>query len=92
MLAFKSPYRLELYFKDSRSLLIVFLDKTKRKDFESRLLTVMGRSNSDISLASGPVIRTPSLAKMGTRMLAGFRSDELSTATRKWQSREISNV
>ena len=29
---------------------------------------------------------------MGTRMLAGFRSDELSTATRKWQSREMSNV
>ena len=25
-------------------------------------------------------------------MLSGFRSDELSTATRKWQAREISNV
>ena len=36
--------------------------------------------------------RTPLLGRMGSRVLSGFRADELSTATRKWQARELSNV
>ena len=35
--------------------------------------------------------RTP-LRRMSSRVLSGFRPDELSTATRKWQARELSNV
>lgn len=31
-------------------------------------------------------------ARVGGRALMGFRADELSTAQRKWQAREISNV
>ncbi|KIM43842.1 hypothetical protein M413DRAFT_26133 [Hebeloma cylindrosporum] len=84
---------LEIYFKDSRSLLIVFLDKKKRSDVEHRLSTILGRPYSDISHTAAPVSlqRTPIFGKMGSRMLSGFKTDELSTATRRWQAREISN-
>ncbi|KAF8885379.1 hypothetical protein CPB84DRAFT_1837906 [Gymnopilus junonius] len=85
---------LEVYFKDSRSLLIVFLDKKRRSDLEHRLSSIIGRPYSEIGLTPGPnphVQRTPVFGRMGSRMLSGFRSDELSTATRKWQAREISN-
>ncbi|PPQ94175.1 hypothetical protein CVT25_003811 [Psilocybe cyanescens] len=85
---------LEIYFKDSRSLLIVFLDKKRRSDLEHRLSTIVGRPYSEIGLTPGPAPqtqRTPMFGKMGSRVLSGFRSDELSTATRKWQAREISN-
>ncbi|KAF8184760.1 hypothetical protein BJ912DRAFT_973913 [Pholiota molesta] len=84
---------LEIYFKDSRSLLIVFLDKKKRSDLEQRLSTIIGRSYSEIGITPGlhNLQRTPMFGRMSSRMLSGFRSDELSTATRKWQAREISN-
>ncbi|KAF9531325.1 hypothetical protein CPB83DRAFT_848844 [Crepidotus variabilis] len=78
---------LEIYFKDSRSLLLVFLDIKKRADFETRLSGVINRPQYEQSLT----LRTPMLNKMSSRMFSGFRSDELSTATRKWQAREISN-
>lgn len=42
--------------------------------------------------ARSPLMRrTPLLGKMSAKVLSGFR-DELSTAQRKWQAREISNV
>ncbi|KAF8154493.1 hypothetical protein B0H34DRAFT_660452 [Crassisporium funariophilum] len=83
---------LEIYFKDSRSLLIVFLDKKRRSDFEQRLSPIMGRSYPDTVLSpSAAPQRTPLLGRMGSKMLSGFKADELSTATRKWQAREISN-
>ncbi|KAH9476097.1 Beige protein-like protein 1 [Psilocybe cubensis] len=85
---------LEIYFKDSRSLLIVFLDKKRRSDLEHRLSTIVGRPYSEIGMTPGPAPqtqRTPMFGKMGSRVLSGFRTDELSTATRKWQAREISN-
>lgn len=37
-------------------------------------------------------IRTPLLSSAGSKVWMGFRADELSTAQRKWQTREISNV
>ncbi|KAJ3506661.1 hypothetical protein NLJ89_g6748 [Agrocybe chaxingu] len=80
---------LEVYFRDSRSLLIVFIEKKKRSDFEARLSAIIGRPSSEATLAAPQ--RTPRLGRMGSRMFLGFRSDELSTATRKWQAREISN-
>ncbi|KAF8962103.1 beach-domain-containing protein [Flammula alnicola] len=84
---------LEIYFKDSRSLLIVFLDKKRRSELEQRLSTIIGRPHSEIGFTPGPqnLQRTPLFGRMSSRMLSGFRSDELSTATRKWQAREISN-
>jgi hypothetical protein len=35
---------------------------------------------------------SPFASMVGARVFAGFRADELSTAQRKWQAREISNV
>lgn len=80
-------YRLEIYFKDSRSLLVVFLDKKKRTDFESRLMSV-----DQIGSGGGGSGNSPSLMKRGSRLWTGSRVDQLSSATRKWQNREISNV
>lgn len=82
---------LEIYFKDSRSLLVVFLDKKKRSDIESRFTSIINRNNADPAL-SAVQPRTPLLlSRMGSRVLSNFRMDELGTATRKWQAREISN-
>lgn len=86
-----SSFSLEIYFKDSRSLLIVFLEKKKRSEVDQRLSAIIGRNISDGSLTPG-LRRTPMLGRMGSRVLSGFRTDELSTAQRKWQAREISNV
>ena len=80
---------LEIYFKDSRSLLLVFLDKKRRQDMDQQFYAIINRNNLDPGL-SAP-LRTP-LYHMGSRMLSTFRADELSSATRKWQAREISNV
>ncbi|PPQ75051.1 hypothetical protein CVT24_010464 [Panaeolus cyanescens] len=80
---------IEIYFKDSRSLLIVFLDKKRRSEVGQRLSTIMGRPYTEPAPIA--VQRTPLLGRMGSRMLAGLKQDELSTATRKWQAREISN-
>ncbi|RDB25611.1 Beige 1 [Hypsizygus marmoreus] len=81
---------LEIYFKDSRSLLIVFLDKKKRFEIDHRLASIIGRHVSDGPLTPG-LHRTPMLGRMGSKVLSSFRADELSTAQRKWQAREISN-
>ena len=55
----------------------------------------MGRPASELIMspsAGSQFQRTPLLGRMGSRVLSGFRVDELSTATRKWQARELSNV
>lgn len=83
-----------MYFKDSRSLLVVFLDKKQRSSFEPHLPSIIGRPASELVMSPGSGsqdLRAP-LRRMGSRMFSGFRADELSTATRKWQARELSNV
>ena len=55
----------------------------------------MGRPASELVMSPGAGSqsqRTPLLGRMGSRMMSGFRVDELSSATRKWQARELSNV
>ena len=55
----------------------------------------MGRPASELIMSPGAGSqsqRTPLLGRMGSRVMSGFRVDELSTATRKWQARELSNV
>ena len=55
----------------------------------------MGGPPSELVMSPGVASqsqRTPLLGRMGSRMMSGFRVDELSSATRKWQSRELSNV
>ncbi|KAF9014685.1 beach-domain-containing protein [Hymenopellis radicata] len=79
---------LEIYFKDSRSLLIVFLDKKKRLDVDQRLTAMVNSANAP---PTPGLLRTPLLGMVGAMVLSGFREDELATAQRKWQAREISN-
>ena len=85
--------RLEIYLKDSRSVLLVFTDRKKRADMDRRLSSaISGRS---VTLTTGLTpsgLITPLANRFGARVLAGFGLDELSTAQRKWQAREISNV
>lgn len=38
------------------------------------------------------IIKSPFASIVSARVFAGFRADALSTAQRKWQAREISNV
>lgn len=55
----------------------------------------MGRPASELVMspsAGSQSLRTPLLGRMGSRVMSGFRFDELSAATRKWQARELSNV
>ena len=81
--------RLEVYFKDSRSLLVVFLDKERRLSMHQRLSSIIGRFQGE---ATTPGLLTPMFGKVSARVMSGLRLDELSTAQRKWQTREISNV
>ena len=81
---------LEIYFKDSRSLLMVFLDKKRRLEWNHRLSSIVLPGGPD-ALTPG-LLKTPLLGKMSAKVMAGFRGDGLSTAQRKWQAREISNV
>ena len=85
-------HSLELYFRDSRSLLVVFMAPKKRAELEQRLLSIIRKLSSDTATPSAPSQRNPFFGKVGSRMLQGLKTDELSIATRKWQAREISNV
>ncbi|CCM01782.1 uncharacterized protein FIBRA_03849 [Fibroporia radiculosa] len=98
---------LEIYFKDSRSLLVVFLDKRQRQDINDRLSSLVYRLNAEPPPPSPGMLKSPLLspmlspmvgrlsgklsASLSAKVLSGLRIDELSTAQRKWQAREISN-
>lgn len=69
---------------------MVFLDKKRRLEWNHRLSSIVTRGGPD-ALTPG-LLKTPLLGKMSARVMAGFRGDGLSTAQRKWQAREISNV
>ncbi|KAJ7201121.1 beach-domain-containing protein [Mycena pura] len=77
---------LEIYFKDSRSLLVVFLDKQRRRDIDQRLFNIINRHNPPDSLP----LATPGRART-PRFRVFQKTDELSSAQRRWQTREISN-
>jgi hypothetical protein len=79
---------LEMYFKDSRSLLIVFLDQKRRSEIDHRLTAIIARHSPEQFMN----LKSPMFGKMGQIVLSGLKSDELASATRKWQAREISNV
>ncbi|KAF8233255.1 beach-domain-containing protein [Tricholoma matsutake] len=81
---------LEIYFKDSRSLLIVFLMEKKRVEIDRRLTEIIGRHSSEVALTPG-LPRTPKTPRIGSKVMSEFRADELSAAQRRWQAREISN-
>lgn len=95
---------LELYFKDSRSLLVVFTGKDKRQAMGDRLNHLMsggeryGNSLTPAGLTPA-ILKSPIVSRLSAKLsgtmsagaLMGFRADELATAQRKWQAREISN-
>lgn len=84
-------HRLELYFKDHRSLLIVFPNWKRRQDACDRLMASV--ASQRVSPFRSPLVfhRSPLLARAAPKFLQDVR-DELATAQRKWQAREISNV
>ncbi|KAA1472737.1 beach-domain-containing protein [Dentipellis sp. KUC8613] len=82
---------LEVYFKDSRSLLIVFLTRKDRLEMHQRLsISATGKLPSE-SLTPSSLLKSPLIGRVSARVLSGFRADSLQTAQRKWQVREISN-
>jgi hypothetical protein len=86
--------RLEIYFKDSRSLLVVFLDKKKRSDMDHHLSGIVNKKANESLHTPGTtgLLKTPLFGLVSAKVLSGLMPDELSTAQRKWQAREISNV
>ncbi|KAJ3575407.1 hypothetical protein NP233_g1115 [Leucocoprinus birnbaumii] len=86
---------LEIYFKDSRSLLIVFLDRRHRAEANHRLSNIINK-NTLLHPPTPGLLRTPGISgkaptSQSSKLLLGFKLEDLSTATRKWQAREISN-
>lgn len=53
---------------------------------------ISGRSATLTAGLTPSGLMSPFASIVGARVLAGFGLDELSTAQRKWQAREISNV
>ncbi|KAH9177644.1 beach-domain-containing protein [Lactarius sanguifluus] len=88
---------LEIYLRDSRSVLFVFTDRRKRADMDRRLSSAInGRSANSATIGLAPsltpnILKSPFTSRVSARVFSGFRADELSTAQRKWQAREISN-
>lgn len=78
--------------KDSRSVFIVFPTQKDRQDIHSKLTFLLSsRPGNDPTISPGAMLRTPLLSRVSARVFTGGR-DEISTAQRKWQAREISNV
>ena len=86
-------------------MLVVFITKDKRQSMGDKLThMVSGNERYGDSLTpgglSGGILKSPMIgrlsarvgARVGGRALMGFRPDELLTAQRRWQAREISNV
>ena len=81
---------LEIYFRDTRNLLVIFSSQKDRQSIHTRLAAIQSASGVNDGLTPS-VLRTALLSKVGARLFSGFR-DEISTAQRRWQAREISNV
>lgn len=79
--------------RDSRSVFIVFPTQKDRQDIHSKLtFRLSTRPGNDPTISpAGSMLRTPLLSRVSARVFTGGR-DEISTAQRKWQAREISNV
>ena len=77
---------LELYFSDKRNFLIVFRDKRQRQIFMSRLLS----KNDPRDAISKSIIGNFVLDTVARAI--DKSEQQLEAMTRKWQSRDISNV
>ncbi|KAG8221472.1 hypothetical protein J3R82DRAFT_1685 [Butyriboletus roseoflavus] len=85
---------LEIFFKDNRTLLVVFLDGAHRHDVSQRLQVIITRYSTHEHVSTlGLVLREMSIAMpkgMGRTALTTHEK-ALATAQRQWQEREISN-
>ena len=68
----------------------MFLDKKRRREMNERLTSMIAKESEAGPIT--PAILSPFFGKVSAKVMIGFRADELSTAQRKWQAREISNV
>ncbi|VDB88447.1 unnamed protein product [Peniophora sp. CBMAI 1063] len=85
---------LEVYFRDSCSLLVVFLTPKHRTDMQQRLNAILGINNPTLAAPRTPnPLKSPFVGRVmgSSRAFSMFRADQLSTAQRKWQARELSN-
>ncbi|KAF8749643.1 Beach protein [Rhizoctonia solani] len=81
---------LEFYFKDNRTVLVVCATSDARQQILNKIAFVQARSSLE-SLTPGG-FRSPLINRMSARVSLAFQGrDEVSTATRRWQAREISN-
>ena len=71
-------------------MLVVFSSQQDRQSVHTRLVAIQSAFGVNDGLTPA-ILRTPLLSKVSAMLLSGFR-DEISTAQRKWQAREISNV
>ncbi|KAG9311479.1 hypothetical protein JVU11DRAFT_8594 [Chiua virens] len=85
---------LEIFFKDSRTLLAVFLDGAHRHDMSQRLQVVIARHSTHEHVSTlGLVLREMSIAMPLGKGRASLTANDkaLATARRQWRNREISN-
>ncbi|KAH0828735.1 hypothetical protein J3R83DRAFT_3154 [Lanmaoa asiatica] len=85
---------LEIFFKDSRTLLAVFLDGAHHHDVSQRLQVIVTRHSTHEHVSTlGLVLREMSIAMPMGKGRAALSAHEkaLATARRQWQNREISN-
>ncbi|KAJ1300253.1 hypothetical protein OPQ81_005082 [Rhizoctonia solani] len=81
---------LEFYFKDNRTVLIVCATPDARQQILNKIAFVQARSSLESITPGG--FRSPLINRMSARVTLALQSrDEVSTATRRWQAREISN-
>lgn len=81
---------LEIYFKDSRSLLCVFATKADRQAVLSKLERIVSVIAADGSASA--LYRPPLLSLVSFTGKNSQNRPEIDTAQRRWQTREISNV
>ncbi|KIK26284.1 hypothetical protein PISMIDRAFT_271223 [Pisolithus microcarpus 441] len=85
---------LEVLFKDSRTLLVVFLSASQRRDASQRLQTIiLHHASQERQSAFSLILRDMSIALPGGKALNPHTPHEkaLATAQQQWQNRTISN-
>lgn len=83
---------LEIYMKDSKSIFVVFPTHQDRHEIHNKFTYLMNvrAANEAVTSPGGPMIRSPFLSRVTARVFTGAR-DEIATAQRRWQARELSN-
>ncbi|KAG8952301.1 hypothetical protein FRC04_004729 [Tulasnella sp. 424] len=83
---------LEIYFRDSRSILVVFSNKHDRQMLLGRLNAIRIQGLDDMAPGTPTPAKTGQLmALVGQKLPTFLAGDEIGTAQRRWQNREISN-